>query len=284
MDRGLSFMKTVLITGASRGLGAQLAHAFSKRGYEVIGIYRRSKKEALLLEEQIQGQGGKIELIQADISLSDDVNRLFNLIRERWGEVHMLVNNAGIVQDQNIVRMSENDWDEVMAVNLKGPFLCTQAYARWMGFQDVAEKAILNVASSVGLRGNVGQSNYAASKAGLLSLTHSSAAELRPYGIRVNAVIPGILSTTMTQGVQDLKKKAEERPLGEIAKAIVFLSGLGQITGQIFTLEDRVLSHESFYPFFTCGGDRPWVENSDGRKSPSGFSVLEGLKVQHSLS
>jgi len=194
--------------------------------------------------EAIREKGRRVECLSADVSKSEDVDRTVNKVVEDMGGIDILVNNAGITKDGLLVRMSEDDWDAVIAVNLRGAFLFTKAAARPM--MKKRSGAIVNIASIIGLIGNAGQCNYAASKAGVIALTKSAAKELAARGVRVNAIAPGFIESKMTEvlseDVQDsmlaaIPMKRFGKP-GDIAKAVGFLVGNNSsyITGQVLTV------------------------------------------------
>ena len=180
-----------------------------------------------------------------DVSDGESVQATVQAVESQLGDVAILVNNAGITRDGLLVRMKDEDWDEVIDINLKGAFLLTRAVAK--GMMRRRDGVILNITSVVGLMGNAGQANYSASKAGLLGLTMSVARELAPRGVRVNAIAPGYITTDMTSGMTDAQKEALQGqiPLGrlgspeDIAHAVRFLAGPGAtyITGQVLTVD-----------------------------------------------
>ena len=229
----ITMMKSVLITGASRGIGAAAARLFSEKGWRVIINYNRSETEALSLAAELGA-----EAIHADISKSDEVNAM----AAAAGSVDVLVNNAGICGFHMLDAMSDEDWDRIMSINLTGVFYCTRAFLPQM----IRRKggAIVNISSMWGICGAACEAAYSASKAGVIGLTKALAKELGPSGIRVNCVAPGAINTDMNKMLTLEARNAlcEETPLGrlgtpeEIARAIYFLSDTDSfITGQVIS-------------------------------------------------
>lgn len=226
-------MKRVLITGASRGIGAACARLFAKSGYDVIINYNNSKDEALRLAREIGA-----ETIRADVSSSAQVDDMFKAA----GEVNILVNNAGISGFYMLDAMSDDEWNKMIGVNLNGVFYCTRAVLPQMLRRKSG--AIVNVSSMWGICGSSCEAAYSASKAGVIGLTKALAKEVGPSGIRVNCVAPGAIDTDMNKklGGDAIKELCEETPLGrlgspeEVARAILFLADDdGFITGQVLS-------------------------------------------------
>lgn len=226
-------MKRVLITGASRGIGAACARLFAKSGYDVIINYNDSKEEALRLAREIGA-----ETIRADVSNSAQVDDMFKAA----GEVNILVNNAGISGFYMLDAMSDDEWNKMIGVNLNGVFYCTRAVLPQMLRRKSG--AIVNVSSMWGICGSSCEAAYSASKAGVIGLTKALAKEVGPSGIRVNCVAPGVIDTDMNKklGGDAIKELCEETPLGrlgspeEVARAILFLADDdGFITGQVLS-------------------------------------------------
>ncbi len=226
-------MKRVLITGASRGIGAACARLFAKSGYDVIINYNNSKEEALRLAREIGA-----ETIRADVSSSAQVDDMFKAA----GEVNILVNNAGISGFYMLDAMSDDEWNKMIGVNLNGVFYCTRAVLPQMLRRKSG--AIVNVSSMWGICGSSCEAAYSASKAGVIGLTKALAKEVGPSGIRVNCVAPGAIDTDMNKklGGDAIKELCEETPLGrlgspeEVARAILFLADDdGFITGQVLS-------------------------------------------------
>jgi 3-oxoacyl-[acyl-carrier protein] reductase len=234
-----------LVTGAGRGIGRAIALALAEAGAAVAVNYRADAHAAADVVRQIAAQGGDAEAFQADVADPAAVDALFAAVKARFGDPTILVNNAGINRDGLLLRMSVDDWDAVLAADLRGPFLCTRAALRSM----IRRRAgrIINISSVVGLMGNAGQANYAAAKAGLIGLTRATAREVASRGITVNAIAPGFIETDMTAGMT-----AEQRttvlhmvPMerfgqaSEVAGAVVFLASpaASYITGQVLTID-----------------------------------------------
>jgi 3-oxoacyl-[acyl-carrier protein] reductase len=237
--------KIALVTGASRGIGRAIALALAGAGARVAVNYAKSDEKAEALVEEIAAGGGSAEALKADVSEPEEVEGLFGSISERHGRLDILVNNAGIIKDNLLAGMSLKEWDRVMAVNLRSAFLCSRAAVELMMREHSG--TIVNVASTSAVVGGRGQTNYAASKGGLLSFTRAAAVELGGKGIRVNAVLPGMVVTDMSSRVR--KRAGEEllkrTPLGrfgepaEIADLVVFLASdrASYITGQGFVVD-----------------------------------------------
>lgn len=236
--------KTAVVTGAARGIGYTIASFLGRHGANIVisDILEDRAKEAA---EKLSDQGVKAISVAGDISKSDDVTRLFKTVGESFGGVDILVNNAGITRDNLLMRLDEKAWDSVMSVNLKGAFLCIKAASR--GMMKKRYGRIINMASIVGIIGNPGQSNYAASKAGLIALTKSAAKELASRWITVNAIAPGFIATDMTENLPDEVKKAflNNIPLKrpgtpeDIAGLVLFLTSdsASYITGQVINVD-----------------------------------------------
>ncbi len=235
--------KTALVTGAARGIGRAIAEELAEAGADVAVC---DLQEDWLAETtaMIESKGRKTLACAVDVKDSTQVNDCVNRVMQAFGRVDIMVNNAGITKDGLLVRMSDEDWDAVLAVNLKGTFLFTRAVARPMMKQRTG--VIVNIASIIGLIGNAGQCNYSASKAGVIALTKSTAKELAARNIRVNAVAPGFIESKMTEVLsEDVKKKMlDVIPLqrfglpGDVAKAVRFLAGeeSSYITGQVINV------------------------------------------------
>lgn len=232
--------KVALVTGASRGIGREIALELAREGADVVVNYAGSEAKAKEVVQEIIAMGRKSFSIQANISSSEDVQKMVDETIQQFGKLDILVNNAGITRDQLLMRMKESDWDDVMNTNLKGVFLCTKAVTRQMMKQRSGR--IINISSIVGFSGNAGQANYVAAKSGVIGLTKTTARELAARGITVNAVAPGYIATDMTEQLPD-EVKAEmlkQIPLArigepkEIAKVVSFLASddSSYITGQ----------------------------------------------------
>ncbi|HPF99300.1 MAG TPA: 3-oxoacyl-[acyl-carrier-protein] reductase [Kiritimatiellia bacterium] len=235
--------KVVIVTGAARGIGQAIAAKMAAAGAD-IALCDLQKEWLTETEALIKGLGRRVETYAVDVSKSEDVQGVVDQVEKDFGRIDVLVNNAGITKDTFLVRMTEADWDAVLSVNLKGAFLFTKAVARPMMKQRAGN--IVNMASIIGLIGNAGQCNYAASKAGLIALTKSVAKELASRNIRCNAVAPGFIQTKMTEKLpEDIRKKMLEAiPLGrfgvpeDVANVVLFLASddSAYVTGQVLTV------------------------------------------------
>lgn len=233
--------KAVIVTGSSRGIGKAIAVAFAKSGANIVLNGRKPIPTEVV--EEIQAYGVKVHTILGDMSDFESAKRLIEETKEVFGSVDVLVNNAGITNDKLLMRMTEEDFDQTIAVNLKGTFNTIRHATKVMLKQ--RSGTIINLSSVVGLVGNVGQANYAASKAGVIGLTKSAARELAARGITVNAIAPGFIETEMTDVLAD---KMKEQAVGQIplkrfgqvedvARAAVFLSENNYITGQVINID-----------------------------------------------
>ena len=237
--------KVALVTGASRGIGRAVALRLAQCGAKVVINYHRSAAQAEELAREIRSQGGECLVVQADVSLAADVERMVEATQQAFGRIDILVNNAGLNRDTLILRMSEEDWDQVLATNLRAAFLCTKAVLRAMMRQRWGR--IINISSVAGLAGNAGQANYAAAKAGLIGLTKATAREMGSRSITVNAIAPGFIETDMTKDLPEaLRQEALQRiVLGrtgtpeDVAAAVAFPASdeASYITGQVLTVD-----------------------------------------------
>ncbi len=238
--------KRALVTGGSRGIGRAVCLALAARGMRVAVNYAGNAAAAEEVVQACLQQGAPdVFAVQADVSDAEQVRALVAAVSERWGGVDVLVNNAGITRDGLMMRMSEQDFDAVLATNLKGAFVCMQAVMRPMMKQRWGR--IVNLSSVVGLRGNLGQANYAASKAGLIGMSKSAAKELASRGITVNCVAPGFIETDMTAVLPESVRTAllGQIPLArlgaaeEVAAAVAFLASpeAAYITGQVLCVD-----------------------------------------------
>lgn len=239
-------MKTVLITGGSRGIGKAVAMKFAENGYKIIINYVSDKTDTeQLKKELLQAGAADILLIKADVSNSEDVKNMVKETIEKFEKIDVLVNNAGITKDNLLMRMSEEEFDKVIQINLKGTYLVTKEVTRYM--MKKKKGSIVNLASVVGVAGNAGQCNYAASKAGIIGLTKSVAKELASRNIRANAVAPGFIETDMTAVLGDNLKENiyNQIPLKRMGKAkevanLVYFLGTEEssyITGQVISVD-----------------------------------------------
>ncbi len=237
--------KTALVTGAGRGIGREIAKKLSEMGANVVINDIAASTDADLTAEEINAQGGNAICLKGDVRNSEEIEKIIENTIDKFGRIDILVNNAGITKDGLMMRMSEEDWDAVLDINLKGAFLMTKAVSRPMMKQ--RSGTIINVASIVGVMGNPGQANYVASKAGLIGLTKTTAKELSSRGITCNAVAPGFIQSAMTDKLSDAVKEEYFKaiPLGrfgetaDVANVIAFLaSDLAKyVTGQVIHID-----------------------------------------------
>ena len=233
--------KNVFITGSSRGIGLAIAHKFASLGANVVLNSRGEISEELLAE--FKPYGVKVLAISGDVSDFADAKRMVDQAIEELGSVDVLVNNAGITQDTLLLKMTEVDFEKVLKVNLTGAFNMTQAVLKQM--LKAREGAIINMSSVVGLMGNVGQANYAASKAGLIGFTKSVAREVANRNVRVNAIAPGMIESDMTAVLSDKVKDAmlAQIPMKQfgqaeqVAEVTVFLASQDYLTGQVIAID-----------------------------------------------
>ena len=242
--------KVAIVTGASRGIGRAIALEFAKNGAKVT-LCATSLQSLEAVRSEIEGFApGTSLLMQANVSNGDETNAVVKKTLDTHGRVDILVNNAGTTRDNLIALMTEKEWDDVLSTNLKSVYLMTKACARPMVKQ--RSGAILNISSIIGITGNAGQANYAASKAGMIALTKSTAKELAKRNIRVNTIAPGFIRTRMTERVSpEIQKKILENiPLGrygepeEVAQTALFLvsEGARYITGQVVVVDGGLVT------------------------------------------
>lgn len=237
--------KVGIVTGASRGLGRAVALALAKEGCSVVVNYLLSEALAQEVIRQIEALPGKAIAIRADVSKAGQVRELVRKTTEEFGRIDILVNNAGILKGASLLALTEEIWDEVLDVNLKGTFLCCKAVAEVMVRQGSGK--IINISSVAGLLAVPGYPHYAASKAGILGLTRSIAEDLGPFNIQVNAIAPGWIDTDLNasvKGTPDEQKICEQTPLRrwgtpeEVAELVLFLAtDAGFITGQTIVID-----------------------------------------------
>ena len=237
--------KIAIVTGGSRGIGRGIALELAKRGATVIVNYQRNAEAAEEVAGVIAAAGGTALAIQADVSLEEDANRLIKTAADTYGKIDILVNNAGTTRDNLIMRMGADDFDTVIQTNLRSTWLCSKAVVRDMMRKRYGR--IINITSVSGIMGNGGQTNYSASKAGIIGLTKALAREVASRGITVNAVAPGFVATDLTATLpEDIAKKINENiPLGrwatveDVALATVFLASdeASYITGHTLNVD-----------------------------------------------
>lgn len=236
--------KVALVTGASRGIGRAIAEKLAKDGATVIVNYNGSREKAEAVVKEIEDLGGKAEAYQCSVADFAAVEEMMKYVIGKYGRIDILVNNAGITRDGLLMKMSEEDFDAVIATNLKGAFNCMRHVARQMIKQKGGR--IINISSISGVMGNAGQMNYAASKAGVIGMTKTAARELASRGITVNAIAPGFITTDMTEVLSDSVKEGilaqiPMKAMGEpadIADTAAFLAsdGAKYITGQVINV------------------------------------------------
>jgi 3-oxoacyl-[acyl-carrier protein] reductase len=243
--------RVAIVTGGGRGIGRAIAGRLAGKGANLAISYRSNEIAAEEAAQKVRAAGVRCELFKGDVSSPEDVEALFTGVRDAFGRVDILVNNAGITRDNLVMRMNEGEFDDVLRTNLRGTYLCTRAAlrpmirARW--------GRIVNVSSVVGLVGNAGQANYAASKAGIIGLTKSVAREVAQRSITVNAVAPGYVETELTGGLPEKVKEQirEQIPAGrfgepeEVAEVVAFLVAeeAGYVTGQTIAVDGGMTMH-----------------------------------------
>ena len=240
--------KVALVTGGGRGIGKAIVLALAKEGADIVtcDINLENLKE---VAAEIEKLGRKVLILKADVSKMGEVEEMVKKALDKFIKIDILVNNAGITRDNLILRMSEEEWDQVLDINLKGTFNCLKTVTRPM--MKARSGRIINIASVVGIMGNPGQANYAASKAGIIGLTKSAAKELASRGINVNAVAPGFIETSMTEALGDeakekLTSQIPLKRLGEVADVanlVVFLASdsASYITGEVIKVDGGML-------------------------------------------
>jgi 3-oxoacyl-[acyl-carrier protein] reductase len=248
--KGIVENKVVLVTGASRGIGKAIATLFAESGAQVAFTYLSSVEKGLALEKELSAHGIKAKGYRSDASKYQESEDLVNAVVEDFGAIDILINNAGITRDGLLMRMSEEQWDEVMRVNLKSVFNLTKAATKPM--MKAKSGSIINLTSIVGIKGNAGQANYAASKAGIIGFTKSVALELGSRNIRCNAIAPGFIETEMTgelneATVEEWKKSIPLKRGGqaqEVANVCLFLGSdlSSYVTGQTIQVDGGLLT------------------------------------------
>jgi 3-oxoacyl-[acyl-carrier protein] reductase len=237
--------KRVIITGGTKGLGKAIALAFAREGAWVCTNYHGDEQSASETKKKLQDLTDQSMVFKADVAIRADVEDMVSKVLTQWGHVDILVNNAGVIRDKMLMFMSEEDWDRVLSVNLKGVYLFSRALIKSMIGQKYGR--IINMASPSAVTGRAGQSNYSASKGGVISFTKSLSKETARLGITVNAVCPGVIHTAMTETLDPETKKdlLNRIPMGrfgnpeDIAHAVLFLASerAGYITGQVLTVD-----------------------------------------------
>lgn len=241
--------KVALVTGASRGLGRAIALKLASLGSKVAINYVASDEAASKLIKEIESQNGETILAKADVADANSVRAITHQIIARWGKIDILINNAGIVRDSLLPRMSDRSWDEVIDTNLRGAYLCTKFALRSM--MDQSWGRIINISSLAGLLGNTGQANYAAAKGGLIAFTKSIAKEVGSRNITANAIAPGFITTDMTDKLPHEARAAILSRISlkrfgipdDVAELVAFLSSerAGYITAQVISIDGGIM-------------------------------------------
>lgn len=244
MSEGIPRSKLALVTGGSRGIGAAVSLRLAREGFDLVLVDRTGADDGPVVQE-IRAMGRRCLHLACDVSDPDAVEAMAARVASEMGVVQILVNNAGITRDNLMIRLSPADWDAVLGINLKGTFLCTKSFSR--GMMKERWGRIVNITSVVGLTGNKGQANYAASKAGIIGFTKTVAKELADRGITANAVAPGFIETAMTEVLPEavqaaLLERIPAKCLGrpeDVAHAVSYLvsEGARYVTGQVLSVD-----------------------------------------------
>jgi 3-oxoacyl-[acyl-carrier protein] reductase len=243
----MTHKRVIIITGASRGLGREIALRFGKAGERIVVNFISNEDAAHDVADEVDRNGGESICYRADVKNPVEVNAMTRDAIDRWGAVDVLINNAAETRDRIMLRMTEQDWDDVIDTNLYGPFQCIRAASDQMTKQRSGH--IINISSIVGLHGREGQANYSSAKAGLIGLTKATAKELGCFNIKVNAVLPGYLATDMGNTISDVVHNhiLNENVLGkpsqplDVADFIYYLSLMSNVSGQVFNLDSRIV-------------------------------------------
>jgi 3-oxoacyl-[acyl-carrier protein] reductase len=240
--------KVVVITGSSRGIGREMAKKFAKENAKVVINYLKSYEDALNLYEEIKTYNTNCIMVKADVTKQDDVKKICTETIKEFSQVDILINNAGVCSDNLIPMMTEKQWSRVIEVNLNGVFLCSRIFSKEMIKN--RQGKIINIASLSGQLGSEGQTNYSASKAGIIGFTKALAKELGKFNISVNAVCPGFIVTDLNRHSEKMKKIAEEMSvmqvqtlLDELLSFVIYISSpeFKNISGQIFNVDSRIM-------------------------------------------
>ncbi len=241
--------KVALVTGATRGIGKQIAITLAKEGYDIAINFRKENEDLVNTKKEIENIGSKCLTVQGDVSSFEDTEKFVKEIIEKWGQIDILVNNAGITRDGLLMRMKKEDFEDVLDTNLVGTFNVTRNVIGYMS--KARQGRIINISSVVGVSGNAGQTNYSASKAGIIGFTKSLAKEMASRNILVNAVAPGFIETSMTDVLKDDQKEAISKmiPLKrmgkpeDVANVVKFLASndSSYITGQVINIDGGML-------------------------------------------
>lgn len=240
--------KVALITGGCKGIGRAMALTFAKAGYNLVLLSRKDSSACQETVEEAKAFGKDVLFLEADVSKEEEVKEAFQHMLEKYGHIDVLINNAGIVKDGLALRMSSEDFQDVLNINLLGSFYCAKEALRSMSRK--RSGIILNISSVVGIYGNPGQSNYAASKAGMIGLTKTLAKEFGSRNIRVNAIAPGFIESDMTESLSDAVKEEAMKKLSikrfgtaeEVAELALFLASekAEYITGQVLSIDGGI--------------------------------------------